>query len=135
MENTNTNHNEQDNTASREVSGMDADKIFKKKQLEGEQVEINTLFDKKLLLHAIVYITHNKGRFAVIQLKDTETGSVCTLSNGSKIVLEKLDMLVEDSQKLPNELGHIEFEVPYKIKLVSRISSTKQEYHDLEGWE
>lgn len=129
------NNNETNRTnRSTEVQGLDAKAIFNKKQLEGIHTPIEALFDKELYLQAVLFITGGpKGDFAIIQADKHEDGTTITLSNGSHIVLEKLNLLAGGAKC--DDFGVHRFPVPYRIKIVKRISGKGAEYHDIEGWE
>jgi hypothetical protein len=118
----------------REVSGLDAGEIFSKKQLDGEHTEIVELFGKELYLNAVLFIKSPKGDFAVMQVDDEADGRELTFSNGSHIVLEKVQLLINDAGVKPDDFGVFRFKTPYRIKLVSKTSASGKTYHDVESW-
>jgi hypothetical protein len=119
---------------SRQVSGLDANEIFSKKQLDGEHLEIKELFDKELYLNAVLFIASPKGEFAVMQVDKEEDGLEATLSNGSHIVLEKVRLLLTHSNVKADDFGVFRFKTPYRIKFVQKTSGSGKQYHDVESW-
>lgn len=118
----------------KQIQGVDVKAIFNKKQLEGIHTPVEDLFNKELYLQAILFITEGtKGSFAIIQADKREDGATITLSNGSHIVLEKLELLTEGL--ICDDFGVFRFTEPYRIKIVKKVSKKGSEYHDLEGWE
>jgi len=125
--------NNTNTTTSNEVPGMDAGQIFNKKHLEGEHIKVKDLFNEKLLLTALLFIKDgSKGDFAVLQVTNHETGREVTFSNGSHIVLEKLELLSIGVKA--DDFGVIRFPTPYRIRVVEKTSAKGKDYHDLESW-
>ena len=131
-QNTTDRSNDTTTTRSTQVQGQDASEIFNKKQLQGDHVKIEEVFDEELYLNAFLFVPSPKGEFAVLGVNKRENEASLTISNGSHVVLEKLRLLSVGVN--PDDFGVFKFKTPYRIKLVERKSSLGKTYHDIESW-
>ena len=111
---------------------MDASERLNKRQLEGTHTKIEEVFSKELYLNALVYLKGKDGEYAIVQVEDEETGEELTISNGSRVVMEKLRKLTEDVKI--DENGAYHFKKPYRIMFTNNKADSGREYHDITSW-
>ena len=131
-QNTTNTSNDTTTTRSKQVKGSDANEIFNKQVLEGNHTKIEEVFGKELYLNAILYRTGKDGEYAIVQADTYEDEQELTISNGSRVVMEKLKKLTDGLKT--DELGVYRFKTPYRIVFTKNKAESGREYHDIESW-
>jgi len=110
--------------------GLSPNEVWKQAELEGEHVKIEDLFGTKVYLRAVKKLKSKDGEFMVLQIDDGI--GLKTLSNGSAVVLEKINKLCDTIK--PSEDDVYLFKNPYRIMFESVKSTKGKDYHDIKGW-